>query len=301
MTDESGNKGWGVGDLVELISTPSEESPETDILEEVFSEAEKETSDEKPEPGKGVEPKVEEPAPPTKGKEAPVEGEKPADESEVTIAKMAKRLAELEAKLAKKEAEPDDEEPDDEEPAEALPMMTEAEALAKLPVVPYIASDQEFNDAFQSKENFNKVLSGVIYKSQLKLLGLMPQIMRSHLQEMEVATANRQSFYGKYPGLLPVADYVQAEATKLASKHPRWSLEKLGDEVAKKVAADLKLDLTGEPTTEAEAEAEPANIKKTKPRPPQAPAGGPRQPFKGDTPREGIMGDMDRTIQRRSQ
>lgn len=113
------------------------------------------------------------------------------------------------------------------------------------PIVQFIKDDADFDDALRSPENFNKLLTGVMYKAVESVMRTVPKLV-TNLADQQITTRSAiQEFYAKNEDLIPSKAYVGMVADELVAKNPDWKLDKLMGELGKEVRTRLKLTAPG--------------------------------------------------------
>jgi hypothetical protein len=113
------------------------------------------------------------------------------------------------------------------------------------PVFQFVKDDAEFDDALRSPENFNKLLTGVMFKSVESVMRAVPKLVMN-LADQQITTRSAiQEFYANNKDLIPSKAYVGMVADELVAKNPDWKLDKLMGELGKEVRGRLKLTAPG--------------------------------------------------------
>jgi hypothetical protein len=109
----------------------------------------------------------------------------------------------------------------------------------------FVKDDAEFDEALKSSDNFNKLLTGVMYKAIESTLRVVPKLV-VNLADQQITTRSAiQEFYTENKDLLPNKAYVGVIADELAAKNPTWKLDELLKNLGGEVRSRLKLTAPG--------------------------------------------------------
>lgn len=130
----------------------------------------------------------------------------------------------------------------------------------------FVKTEEEMDELFKTKEGFNKLLTGVMYKSVESMMRVVPKLV-STLADQQITTRSAiTEFYSNNKDLIPSKAYVGMVADELVAHHPDWTMDKLFGELGKEVRTRLKMVGGG-----AQAPIPPQGP--TPPQPPQPPQG----------------------------
>lgn len=110
-----------------------------------------------------------------------------------------------------------------------------------IPVLEFVKTDAEFDEALRTPENFNRLLTGVVYKSIESTLRSVPQMVVK-LADQQITTRSAiNEFYEQNKDLIPSKAFVGAVAQEMAVKNPTWKLEELLGNLGKEVRTRLRM------------------------------------------------------------
>ncbi len=210
---------------------------------------------EEPPPVPPVTPPVEPPVPPVEP--PPTEPPQPpptmsAAEYEATISSLRTQLEEF----AKKVMTPPQPPPPAAEPpkvgADGKPLPPTAPEPIPLQPFQFIKNETEFDEILRSSENFNKLLTGVLYKSVETMMRTVPKLITNLADQQFTTRTAITEFYQKNEDLIQSRAYVGMVADELAAQHPDWTLDKLMGELGGEVRTRLKMVSGTKPSTPPE-------------------------------------------------
>ena len=112
-------------------------------------------------------------------------------------------------------------------------------------VIQFVADDKAFDDVLRTPANFNKFMTGVVYKGVETVFRAIPKMV-VNLADQQITTRTAVSeFYQENKDLIPNKAFVGVVADDLSSKHPDWKLDKLMGELGKEVRSRLKMVTAG--------------------------------------------------------
>lgn len=205
------------------------------------------------EPAPDGEPTPGEPPPPSASPASPAPSAEPApasapegtaaeppaavDERDNIISALRAQLEEVSAKLVQAPGQP--------APAvDGLPAAAPdpaAQPAADVPVLEFVKDDAAFDEALKSHTNFNRLLTGVVYKSIESTLRSVPAIVTRLADQQITARSAINEFYSNNKDLVPVKGFVGTVAQDMAAKNPTWKIDDLLANLGKEVRTRLKM------------------------------------------------------------
>lgn len=141
-------------------------------------------------------------------------------------------------------------------------------------VLPFLASNEIFDDVMKDKDNFNALLTSVVNTAVERSLRLMPQIAGT-LYEQRMTLGNAvTSFYKDNVDLEPHKKYVGFVANEVSAQHPDWGLKEILQETEKEARTRLKLPRVATPATPGQPPQQNGNIRTVQVNPGFVPGGG---------------------------
>lgn len=128
--------------------------------------------------------------------------------------------------------------------APSTPAVTEAEPV-KIPELDDLFKDMDFDTVMESKENFIKFFKDAmaVVKEQTKQETLVniPNVVGSFVQRQASIRDVATEFYGKYPELKRVKQYVAHVANTVSAEQPGWNIAQVLEEAAKRTKETLNI------------------------------------------------------------
>ena len=130
--------------------------------------------------------------------------------------------------------------------AKVAPTTTETPAVeVKIPELEDLFKDMDFDSVMESKENFVKFFKDAmaVVKEQTKQETLVniPNVVGSFVQRQASIRDVATEFYGKYPELKRVKQYVAHVANTVSAEQPEWNISQVLEEAAKRTKETLNL------------------------------------------------------------
>ncbi len=205
---------------VPISSTPEVSAPptETDLSIPIL-----EATPNTLEPKIDVNPEVPPTAPIVPGESTP-----PVPEASAEILALREQLANLTAQVAA-----------------VAPQVAPEPPLAEVPVTDLssLVTDEEFEQAMESRAGFLQLLSKAIAKSQASvtdhIMTNIPTVVGNFVQRQSVLKDVAKEFYAQNPELKRVKRYVSQVANEVSAEHPEWELGKVLTESAVRAKTTL--------------------------------------------------------------
>jgi hypothetical protein len=142
-------------------------------------------------------------------------------------------------------------------------------------VLPFLASNDIFDDVMKDVNNFNALLTSVVNTAVERSLRLMPQVAGT-LYEQRTTLGNAvSSFYKDNADLEPHKKYVGFVANEVSAQHPDWGLKEILQETEKEVRNRLKIARVTTPVTPSQpVTPQNGNIRTVQTNPGFVPGGG---------------------------
>jgi len=141
-------------------------------------------------------------------------------------------------------------------------------------VLPFLASNEIFDDVMKDVSNFNALLTSVVNTAVERSLRLMPQIAGT-LYEQRMTLGNAvTSFYKDNADLEPHKKYVGFVANEVSAQHPDWGLKEILQETEKEARNRLKLPRVATPANPGQPPQQNGNIRTVQVNPGFVPGGG---------------------------
>jgi len=142
-------------------------------------------------------------------------------------------------------------------------------------ILPFLASNEIFDDVMKDKDNFNALLTSVVNTAVERSLRLMPQIAGTLYEQRSTLGNAVSSFYKDNADLEPHKKYVGFVANEVSAQHPDWGLSQILQETEKEVRTRLKVPRTVTPTIPGQpAPQQNGNIRTVQTNPGFVPGGG---------------------------
>lgn len=126
----------------------------------------------------------------------------------------------------------------------------------KIPELEDLFKDMDFDSVMESKENFVEFLKGygAIVKEQTKQETLVniPNVVGNFVQRQASIRDVATEFYGKYPELKRVKQYVAHVANTISAEQPGWNINQVLEEAAKRSKETLNLQAVVEENEKVE-------------------------------------------------
>lgn len=117
----------------------------------------------------------------------------------------------------------------------------EAAKKAANQVLPFLKSDEVFDEALKSAHNFNALLTSVVNTAVERSLRIMPQIASQIADSQITLKTSVENFYRDNQDLIPHKKYVGYVANEIAAQHPEWTLLQVLQETEKEARTRLRL------------------------------------------------------------
>ena len=142
--------------------------------------------------------------------------------------------------------------------AKVAPTTTETPAVeVKIPELEDLFKDMDFDSVMESKENFVKFFKDAmaVVKEQTKQETLVniPNVVGSFVQRQASIRDVATEFYGKYPELKRVKQYVAHVANTVSAEQPEWNISQVLEEAAKRTKETLNLQAVVEEKEKVDA------------------------------------------------
>ncbi|MFA6972681.1 MAG: hypothetical protein WC208_14960 [Gallionella sp.] len=118
------------------------------------------------------------------------------------------------------------------------------------PQYKFLQKEEELDQALNSVDNFNKMLSGVVNKAQESVLLMVPQLVTKMADEVVVRRMAAAEFFRANPDLAAVDPttqrplyraFVGLVANEIAAAHPDWNMEAVMSNLGTEVRNRLRL------------------------------------------------------------
>ena len=127
----------------------------------------------------------------------------------------------------------------------------------KIPELEDLFKDMDFDSVMESKENFVKFFKDAmaVVKEQTKQETLVniPNVVGSFVQRQASIRDVATEFYGKYPELKRVKQYVAHVANTVSAEQPGWNISQVLEEAAKRTKETLNLQAVVEEKEKVDA------------------------------------------------
>lgn len=178
------------------------------------------------------------PAPPTPPE--PSVGDPPVktreQEDAETIETLRKQVVEMSAKISMQPAAPPVPEPVKDAQGNVIPPTP-----TPPPVFQFVKDEAEFDGILKSAEEYNKHMTGVMYKTIETVFRTVPKMMSQLADQHVTARLTVKEFYDNNKDLLPNKAFVGMVANEISAKNPDWNLEKVMGELGKEVRTRLRM------------------------------------------------------------
>jgi hypothetical protein len=111
---------------------------------------------------------------------------------------------------------------------------------AQPPALKFIEKEEDLDQALNSVDNFNSLLTKVVEKTRESMLLAVPQLVGKLADQVVTQRMAVQEFYNNNRDLVGNKAFVGMVANEIAASHPEWQMDQvltvLADEVRKKLA-----------------------------------------------------------------
>jgi hypothetical protein len=107
-------------------------------------------------------------------------------------------------------------------------------------VLQFLPSEELFDEALKSKDNFNALLTAVRNSAIEASLRMMPQLATQIVDHKIAITETVKDFYRDNKDLVPYKQFVGYTTNEVAAQHPDWTLSQILEETEKVVRERLQ-------------------------------------------------------------